>query len=307
MSEISTELKEHYQGGQYATDSGVRLFYSSKGTGEKVVLLPGLLATSFSFQKVIEILSEHYNAISLDWPGTGFSDPPNQAYSHRYLSIILKDFLEEIAGEEKVHLVCHEYAGPIAFLMLNQYPEKVKSLTIVSSFLKLKKYSFSFPVKLLRIPLLGYIFSYLFLPPVIRLLFNFFLYSKERPMSKEKAIDVYHLLFENEKKKNTIKMCKNIDRTVHAQRDMETGIKKTVGLRQIIIGADDRVENPKQTEYLMEIIRLSSVQIISAGHMSMEEAPLSFANKIIPLLESMSRNKNKQVSGKKKWMSSQAK
>ncbi|MCC5814720.1 MAG: alpha/beta hydrolase [Leptospira sp.] len=306
MGEQSWELKEHYQTGQYATDSGVRLFYTSRGLGEKVVFLPGLLATSYSFKKVSEILAENYNAISMDWPGTGFSEDPIQPYSHRYLAGVLKDFLEEIAGEEKVHLVCHEYAGPIAFLMLYQFPEKVKSLTILSSFLKLKKYSFSFPVKLLRIPLLGQLLSYLFVPPVIRILFNLFLYSKERPMTGERAQDIYSLLFAGNKKKNLVKMCKNIDRTVHAQRDMETGIKKTVGLRQIIIGTHDRYEDPKQTEYLMEIIRLSAVQRIDAGHMSMEEAPLSFANKISPLLESMARNKNRKPTGSNKWISSQA-
>lgn len=306
MDDISWDLKDHFQSGEYASDSGVKLFYVSKGKGEKVVLLPGLLATSYSYKKVMEILSEHYHAISFDWPGTGFSESPVQPYSHRYLANVLKDFLEEIAGEEKVHLVCHEYAGPITFLMLNNYPEKVKSLSILSSFLKLKKYSFSLPVKLLRVPLLGLGFSYLFKPATIRFLFNTFLYSKERKMEVERANDIYHLLFAGEKKKNTQKMCKNIDRTVHAQRDMETGIKKTVGLRQIIIGSQDRVEDPKQTEYLMEIIRLSGVQIVDAGHMAMEEAPLSLANKITPLLESMSRNKNKKPVGNAKWISSQA-
>lgn len=307
MTEISWDLKNHYQSGEYSTNAGMRLFYNRKGSGEKVVLLPGLLATSFSYRKVAEILSEHYQVISMDWPGTGFSEQAIQPYSHRYLSKVLEDFLEEVAGEEKVHLVCHEYAGPIAFLMLDRTPEKVKSLTIVSSFLKLKKYSFAFPIQLLRIPVLGSVISHLYLPPVIRFLYNVFMLSKERPMSKETAQDYYHLLLEGNKKKDLVKMCRNVDRTIHAQRDMESGIKKTVGLRQIIIGIHDRTENPVQTEYLMEVIRLSTVNHVDAGHLSMEESPLSLAKKIEPLLESMNRNKNKKVLESRPWISSQAK
>lgn len=306
MGELSWELKKHYQSGQFASNSGMKLFYSSKGSGEKVVLLPGLMATSYSYRKVSEILSEHYHAISLDWPGTGFSENPIQPYSHRYLAIVLADFLKEIAEKEKVHLVCHEYAGPIAFLMLDQFPEKVKSISILSSFLKLKKYSFSFPIKLFRIPLIGIVFSYLFFPPVIRIVYNLFLHSKERPMSKEVAEDTYHLLFEGEKKKNLVRMCKNIDRTIFAQRDMESGIKKTVALRQIIIGTKDPLERPVQTEYLMQNIRLSSVNRIDSGHMAMEETPLLLAKKIEPLIESLNRNKNNKSLGSRPWISSQA-
>ncbi|WCL49304.1 alpha/beta fold hydrolase [Leptospira sp. GIMC2001] len=304
---MNWDLKEHYQSGLFASNSGQKVFYTSKGKGEKVVLLPGLMATSYSYRKVAAVLSEHYQAISLDWPGIGFSEPSIHPYSHRYLATVLAEFLEEIAGEEKVHLVCHEYAGSVAFLMLNQFPEKVKSLSMVSCFLKIKKYSFPLPIKLFRIPLIGFLFSYLFFPPVIRIMYNLFMQSFSRPMSKEVAQDYYQLLFEGDRKKYLVSMCKNFDRSSHAQRDMESGIKKTVGLRQIIIGADDRSENAKQTEYLMEITRLSSVHIVDAGHLSMEEAPLSLAKKIEPLLNSMSRNKNKKSLGNKPWISSQPK
>jgi pimeloyl-ACP methyl ester carboxylesterase len=305
--ESSWDLKNHYQSGQFANVLDSKLFYISRGKGDKVVLLPGLMACSYSYRKVIEILAENYNAISLDLPGTGFSEKPSQPYSHRLLARVLADFLEQIAGDEKVHLVAHDYAGPISFLMVNEFPEKVKSLSILSSYLNIKRIKFALPVKFFRIPFIGKYFTYLFFPSILRLVYNLFLHSSSRPMSQEVAQDYYSLLFEGDKKLNLAALCSNIDRTIYAQRDMEAGLKKMVGLRQIIQGSEDRLEDEKQTEYLMEIIRLSGIQRVDAGHMAMEEAPLSFAKKIEPLLESMNRHANKKQTGEKPWISSQAK
>ncbi len=302
---FSWELKDHYQSGQFAQDSGVKLFYVKKGSGEKVVLLPGLLATSYFYKKTIEILSTHYQVISLDWPGIGFSGTPLQPYSHRYLAGILKEFLEEVVGDEKVHLVCHGYSGPIAFLMLNEYPEKAKSLTIVCSFLNLKRASFILPVALLRIPVLGKVLSYLYNPGSIQFLYSFFGFSKNHSISPEKARDIYYLLFQGSRRKCTQLICRNIDRTIHAQRDMESGIKKMVGFRQILIGAHDPTADPRQTEYMMEVARLSGVQVLHTGHFPMEEDPLEFSNAIVPLLQASVRNKNKPLLGNSKWTSLQ--
>jgi pimeloyl-ACP methyl ester carboxylesterase len=307
MIEQSWELKNHYQSGQFINVFDSKMFFISKGKGDKVILLPGLMASSYSYRKVIEILAENYNAISLDWPGIGFSEKPTQPYSHRLLAKMLADFLEQIAGEEKVHIVSHDYAGPISFLMVNEFPEKVKSISILSSYLKIKKIKFAFPIKLFRIPFIGKFFTYLIHPIIIRYVYNLFFHSSSRPMSQEVAQDYYLLLFNGQTKLNLAAMCSNIDKTIYAQRDMESGLKKMVGPRQIIQGSEDGLENEKQTEYLMEVMRLSYIHRVESGHMAMEEAPLSFAKKIEPLLESMNRHSNKKISGKKPWTSSQQK
>jgi predicted dienelactone hydrolase len=137
--------------------------------------------------------------------------------------------------------------------------------------------------------------------------YNLFFHSSSRPMSQEVAQDYYLLLFNGQTKLNLAAMCSNIDKTIYAQRDMESGLKKMVGPRQIIQGSEDGLENEKQTEYLMEVMRLSYIHRVESGHMAMEEAPLSFAKKIEPLLESMNRHSNKKISGKKPWTSSQQK
>lgn len=294
ISNYSWSLKEHYQAGSYSQDSGSKIFYIKKGMGkEKVVLLPGFLACSYSYRKVISILSEHYQALSLDWPGTGFSEPPQFTYSHRYLANVLSDFLEEIYGAEKVHIVCHGYSSQIVFLMLNQFPEKVKSLTMISTFLNLKKPVFPLPVGLLRIPGISYGLVQIYRPPFLEIIYNFLLGLKKSPLTKETIQDYYHLLWEGEKKYNSLKLCKNIDLSIHAQRDMESGLKKLIGFRQIIVCDRDPTNNEKQIEYLMEISRISNVQIISSGYLPMEENPLDLANKIMPLLELSNKIKNK--------------
>lgn len=58
-----------------------RVFLREAGEGPPLLLIHGLMTSSYSFRYVIEPLSRHYRVLVPDLPGAGRSDKPDVAYS----------------------------------------------------------------------------------------------------------------------------------------------------------------------------------------------------------------------------------
>lgn len=287
---MNPELKEHIVRGNFVNLKDSKMFYIEEGKGEPIVFVHGWLSSSFSYRNVLARLGKKYRAIAVDLPGIGFSPRPNYEISHRILAKSLGEFLDTMFPDEPVHLVVHDYGGPIAFLLLNDDPKKLKSLTVVSSFLDLKNLKFYFPVNLFRIPILGNLFSRIMFGGLLKIIFKLFLFSNPVAFTSDIADSYVKSLFSGESRRNFLKYCKNVDKTIHAQRDMENGIKKMVGLRQILVGESDHCFSGSQTEYLMEIMRISQPIRLKSGHFPMEECVEDFCSKIENLVEAYAKN-----------------
>lgn len=291
---MSPELQEYANSGKAISVMGSKVFYQEYGSGtETILLLHGFLSSGFHFRKLAKLLSDKYRILIPDLLGTGWSERPVEALSHRLQAHYLAGFLDEVAKDQKVHFVTHDYGLVIAGFLLKQEPEKVKSLSIVNGFLDLRKFSFYFPLWFLRIPVLGSILMYCLRPFGIKFLYSFYLSKKGYSFSDDWAQDTYDLLFDPGHRKNTMEFLKNVDRSVHAQRDLEDGVKALVGLRQIIVSENDPYVAPHQTEYIKETLRTSAVFYIPGGKFLQEESPLELSGKIQTLIDSISRKKTK--------------
>jgi pimeloyl-ACP methyl ester carboxylesterase len=285
---MSLELEEHLKNGRFVSIDGTNIFTIDKGEGEIILLVHGFLGTSYSYRKLIPILSKKNRVIALDLPGIGFSEALPDVYSHRMLANFLSRFIS-VFSEEPVHLVVHDYAGPISFLLLNLNPEKVKTLTVISSFLYLTKFRFYYPVYLFNLKLIGNLFIRTITPTTLKMVYNSKLMSKGNPLPDATIEDYYHLLFEGTKKNNFLKFCQNVDKTIYAQRDMESGLKKMIGGRQIICAEGEALVSDAQTEYLKEKLRLGIINYLPGKHLLMEESPEQCCEKISILVTKFSR------------------
>ncbi|MCE9501036.1 MAG: alpha/beta fold hydrolase [Leptospira sp.] len=285
---MSETINAHQKKGKFVNVEGINIFTIDHGTGDPVVLLHGFFASSYSYRKIIPILGEKYRVIAPDLPGIGFSESPTSSYSHRYFAHLLFKFLEQMT-DEKVHLVVHDYAGPISFLLLNEHPEKIKSITVISSFLNLKKFSLYFPLNLISVRFLGDFLSFFLNFFTLRFLFNFKFLSKEKPMDFITAKDYSFLLFNGKTRRNFVKMSQSFDRTIHAQRDMENGIKKMIGGRQILMGQHDKILSHMESEYMKQVMRLSLINYLPGKHFLMEDCPMECAAKIDMLVKAFSK------------------
>ncbi len=285
MSEI---LDNHQKLGKYINVDGLNIFTRDEGEAETIVLLHGLFSTSYSFRKIIPELSKNYRVIAPDLPGIGFSEKSQEKYSHRMLANFLYSFLN-IVSENRIHLVTYDYASCIAFLLLNEHPEKIKSLTVISPFTHLDRIWKYFPLFLFNKRWIGNFLSGLMNKAIVRFVYNFYLFDKDFSLSEEEADDYHFLLFRRESRKNFLKMAQNIDRSIYAKKDMESGMQKMIGGRQIILGETDSCISFRETENIKQYFRTSFAQIIKGGRMLIENSPEECITKIDSLVKVFSR------------------
>lgn len=114
--------------------NGETLNYVKEGQGPVIVFLHFLGGFSYQWRHQIEALKDRFTCIAFDHRGFGFStfngrwDVPTGAKD-------LKAGLDAL-GIEKAHIVGYSMGGPIALVFNSQWPEMVRSLTLIDTFAK---------------------------------------------------------------------------------------------------------------------------------------------------------------------------
>lgn len=108
--------------------------YLRGGTGEPLVLLHGFGADKDNWNRIAKYLVDDFDVISIDLPGFGNSTRDiNLNYGVHSQVIRLRKILAEL-GVKQFNLAGSSMGGYIAANFASQYPEKVKSLWLISPF-----------------------------------------------------------------------------------------------------------------------------------------------------------------------------
>jgi pimeloyl-ACP methyl ester carboxylesterase len=107
------------------------LAYEVLGAGEPVVLLHGLGGRRHDWRLQVPELAQHYRVVTCDLPGHGESERPREHSLACYAEGVAKLLRELELG--KAHVVGLSLGGMIAFQLVLDHPELVRSLTIVNS------------------------------------------------------------------------------------------------------------------------------------------------------------------------------
>ena len=136
-------LERHRAAGTYFRAAGVGSFVLQEGGGEPVVLMHGLPASSFLYRKVIpELAARGFRALSFDWPGLGLAERPTEFdYSLSGISEWAAAAVD-VLGLDQFHLVVHDAGGPVGFGLALRVRERIRSLTILNTMVKLPKTPF---------------------------------------------------------------------------------------------------------------------------------------------------------------------
>lgn len=102
------------------------------GQGDPVVLLPGWPETADAYAELFPYLSQHYEVWALDPPGLGDSAPSQSGYDGITISQILKEATQNVTSTP-CHLVGHDVGTWIAYAWAAQFPESVKSVTLLDA------------------------------------------------------------------------------------------------------------------------------------------------------------------------------
>lgn len=109
-----------------------KLSYVDEGSGPLVVFVHGTPTWSFLWRTPILALRERYRCIAPDHLGFGLSDKPaNATYTVAAHTDRLADLLAQTDGP--VHLVVHDFGGPIGLGWALRHPARIRSLTLLNT------------------------------------------------------------------------------------------------------------------------------------------------------------------------------
>ncbi len=115
------------------------------GSGSPVVLLPGWPETAEAYSEVLPTLAERHSVLAIDPPGLGESSESTGGYDTGSISKQLEDALRSCTPQP-IHLVSHDVGAWIAYAWAAQFPERIRSLTLLDSALPGLAPPLSFPL-----------------------------------------------------------------------------------------------------------------------------------------------------------------
>ncbi|MCP8322698.1 MAG: alpha/beta hydrolase [Candidatus Methylarchaceae archaeon HK02M2] len=113
--------------------NGIDINYIEEGVGYPLILIHGLSDDSNLWSPLMPEFSKYYRTIALDVRGHGHSGKPDMPYSIQLFSEDLLAFLEKL-NIPQAHLLGFSMGGAIAQQFALVYPEKIRSLILLSTF-----------------------------------------------------------------------------------------------------------------------------------------------------------------------------
>jgi pimeloyl-ACP methyl ester carboxylesterase len=142
--------------------NGQKLHYIDEGEGDVVLFVHGTPSWSFDFRNVVKELRKSYRCIAIDHIGFGLSSKPEHYdYSTANHTRTLEAFILEKQLRD-ITLVVHDFGGPIGLNAAIHYPERVKKIVILNSWLWSSKGDPDYERfrKILKSPLLPFLYRH---------------------------------------------------------------------------------------------------------------------------------------------------
>ncbi len=110
---------------------GVHAFVG--GEGIPIILLPGWPQTAEAYAEIFPSLSKHHQVWAIDPVGLGDSAPSTPgSYDTKTISKVLEEAIRTVVSEP-YHLVGHDIGAWIAYAWAAQFPNSIRSLTVLDS------------------------------------------------------------------------------------------------------------------------------------------------------------------------------
>lgn len=115
------------------TIEDLELYYQDVGTGYPVVLVHGMASDHTVWEGLIPLLKDNYRVLAVDLRGHGLSTKTKGPYNMELFASDIVRLLDSL-GINKAHFIGHSMGGAVIQELALDYPDKVQSLTLISSF-----------------------------------------------------------------------------------------------------------------------------------------------------------------------------
>lgn len=112
---------------------GRRTRYRATGDGPPVLLLHGIGRSLRDWHEQQDLLAGEYRTYSVDLAGFGLSEPLPGRHTLDALAGFAADFLDAVGETGPVHVAGNSLGGAVAMRLSVDFPERVRSLTLVNS------------------------------------------------------------------------------------------------------------------------------------------------------------------------------
>lgn len=119
----------------------INTYYESHSRGEPLVFIHGLGSSSKDWEYQVGFFQENFRVIVYDVRGHGQTDKPRGPYNIKMFADDL-DGLMEVLQVPQAHIVGISLGGMVACQLAVSYPERVKSLTMVNSWIDFSPQNF---------------------------------------------------------------------------------------------------------------------------------------------------------------------
>lgn len=120
--------------GRYADIDGVKIHYTTGGSGPAVILLHGFAETSRMWNPILPVLGAKFAVIAPDLPGIGDSSIPAGAADIKTAAIQIHQLARSL-GITKARVVGHDIGLMVAYAYAAQFPSEVEKLVMMDAFL----------------------------------------------------------------------------------------------------------------------------------------------------------------------------
>ena len=117
------------------TANGLAMHYDTQGAGEPLILIPYLAADYACYAFQVAEYAKHFTCISVDLRGAGETDKPAETYSTELFADDVAALMQAI-GVPHAHIAGLSLGAATGMWLAVKYPEKVKSLSLHSSWPK---------------------------------------------------------------------------------------------------------------------------------------------------------------------------
>jgi pimeloyl-ACP methyl ester carboxylesterase len=113
---------------------GVRIHYTTGGSGPAVILLHGFAETSRMWSPILPVIGAKFTVIAPDLPGIGDSSIPSSGMGMKTAAIQIHDLVRSL-GVTKARVVGHDIGLMVAYAYAAQFPSDVEKLVVMDAFL----------------------------------------------------------------------------------------------------------------------------------------------------------------------------
>lgn len=118
--------------GKFIDIDGVETYVVEKGIGENIIFINGILASIYTWRKVLDTVSENFHVYAIDFKGTGFSEKPKGGYSIDICTSQIISLMKYF-NIDKAILVGNSLGGEVALNLAIKHSEKINKLILIDS------------------------------------------------------------------------------------------------------------------------------------------------------------------------------